>query len=180
MDPLECRCDLRICYPYIMKSITSTWILYNLVVCFAVYWLSNLVLWYPWSIDETLGQVLMLTINPVLWGFASYLCFIKYPKKNMIYGVLFTSIIFVVEAMSLDFIFFAAIRNAMDKLMQPTTFYGWGFVLVFPFLVYLLFRNWIERNRVPLVKSDFWKPLLIGLASFGIIVIILVLNIQFN
>jgi len=163
-----------------MKSETLKWIVYNLVVCFAVYWLSNLVLWYPWSINEKLGQILMLTVNPLFWGFASYICIISYPKANSMNGVLLTSLIFVLEAIGSDFVFFVVIRNAINKLLQSTTFYSWGFVLLLPFIVYLLFRKRIKKNKKTVEISDFWKPLIIGLLSFVIIVIILVFNIIFE
>jgi hypothetical protein len=163
-----------------MKSEITKWILYNLVVCFAVYWLSNLVLWYPWSINEALGQILMLTINPLLWGFASYSCIIRYPKTNSFNGVLLNSLIFIIEAICSDLIFFGVIRNAMDKLMQPTTLYGWGFVLFFPFIIYFLLRRLIKRNTKQILTSNFWKPLAIGLISFVIIIVILVFNITFG
>lgn len=163
-----------------MKSETSKWILYNVVVCFAVYWLSNLVLWYPWSINQTLGQILMLTINPLLWGFASYSCIIRYPKPGVINGALLNSLIFVIEAIVSDLIFFVAIRNAADKLMHITTLYAWGFVMFAPFVMYLLFPKLITRYRKQLAISDFWKPISIGLISFAIITIILVCNIKFG
>ena len=162
------------------KSEMSKWLLYNIVVCFAVYWLSNLVLWYPWSISETLGQILMLTINPLLWGVASYSCIIRYPKPIVLKGVLLNSAIFVVEAIVSDFIFFVIIRHATDKLMVRTTFYAWGFVLFFPFIIYYFFRKLIIRNKKALVTTDFWKPLLIGLVSFVVITAILMLNIRFK
>ncbi len=163
-----------------MKSKTSKWIIYNIVVCFAVYWLSNLILWYPWSINETLGQTLMLTINPLLWGYASYSCIIRYPEQNNINGLLLNSLIFVIEAIASDLIFFVLIRNAYDKLMHVTTLYAWGFVMFFPLIIYFLFRKLIMRNKKQLAASDFWKPLSIGMISFVIITIILVLNIRFD
>lgn len=163
-----------------MKTETSKWILYNIVVCFAVYWLSNLVLWYPWSINETLGQIIMLTINPLLWGFASYSCIIRYPKGDIFHGVLLNSLLFVAEAIASDLIFFVAIRNATDKLKHVTTLYAWGFVMFFPFIIYFLFKKRIVKNKKQLAVSDFWKPLLIGVASFAIITVILVFNIKFD
>ena len=163
-----------------MKSENSKWILYNIVICFAVYWLSNLILWYPWSVNETLGQILMLTINPLLWGFASYSCIIRYPKSSIINGVLLNSIVFIMEAIASDLIFFVVIRNAKDKLMHVTTFYAWGFVACLPFLIYFLFRRLIVRNKKLLDISDFWKPLFIGFISFVVVTIIIVFNIKFG
>ena len=163
-----------------VKSETSKWILYNIVVCFAVYWLSNLVLWYPWSVNETLGQILMLTMNPLLWGFASYSCIIRYPKPGIINGVLLNTLIFVVEAIASDLIFFVVIRNSRDKLMHVTTLYAWGFVMFFPFIIFFVFRKLIIRNKKQLAISDFWKPLSIGLISFVVITMILLFNIKFD
>jgi hypothetical protein len=163
-----------------MESNIKKWILYNVIVCFAVYWLSNLILWYPWSINEQLGQILMLTVNPLLWGFASYSCIRKYPDAKVLKGVLLNSTIFILEAIISDWILFAGIQNAADKLMHPTTFYAWGFVATVPFIVYLLFKNRIRRNKEVLVKQHFKIPLFIGLFSFAIITIILVFNIRFH
>lgn len=163
-----------------MESNITKWILYNVTVCFAVYWLSNLILWYPWSINEHLGQILMLTINPLLWGFASYSCIRKYPDTNVFKGVLLNSLIFILEAIISDLILFAGIQKATNKLMQPTTFYGWGFVATVPFIIYLLFKNRIRKNKVTLVKQNFKIPLSIGLFSFAIITLILVFNIRFH
>ncbi len=163
-----------------LKSDIFSWVLYNLAVCFAVYWLSNLVLWYPWSINETLGQILMLTINPILWGFASYNCIIRFPETKFFNGVLLNSLIFILEAILSDLVFFGIIRNAFDKLMQPTTLYGWGFVLSVPFIIYFLFRKALNKNKKQLTSVDFQKPLIIGLISFAIIGFILIFDIKFN
>ena len=163
-----------------VKSEILKWILYNIIVCFAVYWLSNLILWYPWSINETLGQILMLTINPLLWGFASYNCIIRYPKQSVINAVLLNSLIFVLEAIASDLIFFVAIRKAADKLMHVTTLYAWAFVMFLPFIIYFLFRKLIIRNKRQLAFANFWKPLYIGIISFTIITAIIVFNIRFN
>jgi hypothetical protein len=161
-----------------VKTETSRWIIYNVVVCFAVYWLSNLILWYPWSVNETSGQILMLTINPLLWGFASYSCIIRYPKQNLINGVLLNSLIFVIEAIASDLIFFVVIRNAADKLMHITTLYAWVFVMFLPLIIYLLFRKLIIRNKKQLAISNFWKPLYIAVISFAIITVILIFNFR--
>ncbi len=163
-----------------MESSINKWILYNVIVCFAVYWLSNLILWYPWSINEQLGQILMLTVNPLLWGIASYSCIRKYPKTIILKSVLLNSLIFISEAIISDLILFAGIQKAADKLMQPTTFYGWGFVATVPFFIYLLFKNRIRKNKGTLVKQNFKIPLSVGLFSFVIITIILVFNIRFH
>jgi hypothetical protein len=149
------------------------------VICFAVYWLSNLLLWYPWSVNEILGQILMLTINPLLWSYASFQCIVRYPGTKRIHGVLLNSLTFVLESIASDLIFFVVIRHSADKLLSRTTYYAWGFVLVLPFIIYLLFRKAINSGNKQLVMRDFWKPLFIGSISFAVITLILELGIKF-
>jgi hypothetical protein len=156
------------------------WILYNVVVCFAVYWLSNLILWYPWSVNEQLGQILMLTVNPVLWGFASYICLKKYPEPGIAKGVFLNGLVFITEAVVSDLILFAGIQHAMDKLMHRTTFYGWAFVATVPFLIFLLFKKRLLINRIHIQRKDFNVPVAIGLFSFITIAIILIFHIRFH
>lgn len=163
-----------------MKSNLSRWITYNLVVCFAVYWISNLILWYPWSINETLGQILMLTINPILWGYASYTCIIKYPKTNVLNGVLYNSMIFITEAIFSDLIFFGIIRRSMEKLMQITTLYAWCFVMCLPFIIYFLLPKSIKKNKRELESSSFRKPLIVGIVSFILITSVILFNVKFS
>ena len=122
----------------------------------------------------------MLTINPLLWGLASYSCIIRYPKSTVISGVLLNSVLFTVEAIASDLLFFVIIRNAKDKLMHVTTLYAWGFVVSLPFIVYFLFRKSIIRNKKQLNNSDFWKPLLIGVISFSVITTVILLHIKFR
>ena len=163
-----------------METGIKQWVIYNIIVCFAIYWLSNLILWYPWSINEQLGQILMLTVNPLLWGFASYSCIRTYPDRDLFKGVLLNSLIFISEAIISDLILFVGIQKAADKLLQPTTFYGWGFVATVPLIIYWLFKNRIRKNKEVLIRQDFKIPLTIGLFSFAIITIILVFNIRFH
>ena len=154
--------------------------LYNIVICFAVYWFSNLILWYPWSINEKLGQFLMLSINPLLWGYASYSCLIRYPKSKLINAVVLNSLIFIIEAVASDLVFFGIIRNAMNKLKHVTTLYAWGFVISLPFIVYLFFEKTIIRQKREIKIADFWKPVFIGLISFIAITYIILLHFKFE
>ena len=44
------------------------WLAVTSLMVFCLYWLSNVVLWVPWSHSPQLGIILMLTVNPVFWG----------------------------------------------------------------------------------------------------------------
>ena len=53
------------------------WLAVTSLMVFCLYWLSNVVLWVPWSHSPQLGIILMLTVNPVFWGVG-----IKWSRKS--------------------------------------------------------------------------------------------------
>jgi len=62
-------------------------------------------------------------------------------------GAMYNSLIFLVFAVLMDYVFFGLIRNAMEQLYHPTTFYGYGFVASLPFIVAFGFRRTLEKKR---------------------------------
>ena len=137
-----------------MKENTK-WLLYNLTVAFTLYWAGNLFLWFPWSINANIGIGLMFTIMPLFWGIGIYHCLIRYKGEKVLTGVIINSIIILVSAVVSDYIFFGLIRGAMDDLYQPATFYGYGFLIIMPFLELLFFKKIIIKKRRPLTANDF-------------------------
>ena len=78
----------------------------------------------------------MLTVTPLLWAYVTYLVLKTYPKEELLKGPIITALIFLLLAIIIiiiiiiiimDYIFFGHIRNVMEKLYHPTTFYGYGF-----------------------------------------------------
>jgi hypothetical protein len=69
--------------------IMNKWFLYNVVVAFAVYRMSDLILWFPWSINPLPGMTLTLTVSPVIWAFSAFLCIRNFPKKNLWIGAVY-------------------------------------------------------------------------------------------
>ena len=160
-----------------MKENTK-WLLYNLTVAFSLYWTGNLLLWFPWSINANLGIGLMLTIMPLLWGIGIYYCLIRYKGEKVLTGVIIISIIMLVSAVVSDYIFFGLIRGAMDDLYQPATFYGYGFLIIMPFLELLFFKKLIIKKRCPLTANSFISFGAIGLWSLLILVAIIKFDIK--
>ncbi|WP_297704250.1 hypothetical protein [uncultured Eudoraea sp.] len=156
----------------------NKWLLYVFTIGFAVYWASNLILWFPWSYNTTLGITLMLTINPFLWAYATFLALKTFPKSNLIKGALIISLIFLLLALIMDYIFFGLIRNAMEQLYHPTTFYGYGFLISLPFILVLIFNNRISQLKKTTKNSDIVKAVISGLACLGILILIIVLEIE--
>lgn len=133
----------------------TRWPVYVLSIGLAVYWASNLVLWFPWSYNATLGMTLMLTVSPILWGYATFLCLRTYPGPQPMRGALTIALILVVMAVIMDLVFFGLIRDAMQQLLHPTTFYAYAFLLCLPFLVARMFEKRIERARRSVTRADF-------------------------
>ena len=160
------------------KVSITYWILYNATVGLSVYWASNLILWFPWSYSTTLGMILMLTINPVLWGFATYLCLRTFPNKNLLKAAFLNSLVFLVMAILLDYLFFGLIRGAIKELYHPTTFYGYAFIACVPFILLLIFRKKIGRNKKYIEKTDFIKVGFTGLMCFFALTLIIGFGIE--
>ena len=156
----------------------NKWILYTLNLGFAAYWASNLLLWFPWSYNPTLGITLMLTIAPFLWAYLTFLALKTYPKAELLTGASIISLIFLLLAVITDYIFFGLIRNAMDKLYQPTTFYGYAFLIVWPFILALTFKKKISGVTKSASNIDIIKAGISGLICFGTLTLIIILGIE--
>lgn len=152
------------------------WLFYNLTVGFALYWTGNIILWYPWRINANLGITMMLTIMPLFWGWGIYLCLIRYKGKNILAGSALISLSMLISSVIMDYIFFGLIRQALNDLYKPTTFYGYGFLAMLPFIELLLFRKLLLRKKRNILVRDFVPIGIIGLTSF-IIQSIIVINL---
>lgn len=154
------------------------WILYTLTLGIAAYWASNLLLWFPWSYSITLGMTLMLTLTPILWAYLTFLALRTYPKAELMKGALRIALIFLLLAVLMDYVFFGLVRNAMEQLYHPTTFYGYGFLLVWPFILALMFKKKISGLRKGVTNSALIKAGTIGLLCFITLILILILEIE--
>ncbi|WP_369995171.1 hypothetical protein [Winogradskyella sp.] len=154
------------------------WVLYIFVLGFATYWASNLILWFPWSYSTTLGVTLMLTVAPLLWAYATLLALKTYPKNRLLKGALIIALIFLLLAAIMDYIFFGHIRNAMKELYHPTTFYGYGFLLFWPLILALIFKNKISKWKKNTANIDLIKAGISGMICFGVLTFIIILGIE--
>lgn len=151
----------------------NKWLLYVLSLAFAVYWASNLLLWYPWSYSTTLGMTLMLTVSPLLWSYAVYLGLISYPGKKIMRSALYIALLFLLIAVVFDYLFFGLVRNALEELYHPTTFYGYAFVISLPFVLSVFLRRKIESAKRVARNKDFLRSLVIGSICFISLVMII-------
>lgn len=93
-------------------------------------------------------------------------------------GAVYNSLIFLVLAVVMDYVFFGLIRNAMEQLYHPTTFYGYGFVVSMPFVVGLGFRKKVEERKRDASPSDFIKAGTIGLVCFSLLTLLIILGVE--
>jgi len=154
------------------------WLLLNLTVSFSFYWIGNLILWFPWSINPNLGITLMLTVAPLLWGVGIYYCLIRYPGDKLIKGAIINSLILLINAVIEDYIFFGLIRKATHDLYQPTTFYGYAFLMTIPFIEIIIFRNQIIKQKRQIKANDFSLFGILGAVCLVILIVIIRLDIK--
>ena len=157
-------------------NLSKQWTVFTIIVAFSMYWASNLILWFPWSISPALGITLMLTVTPFLWGFGIFQSLKKYPGPKLLTGALLTSLIFMLMAVVSDYIFFGIIRNAMHDLYRPATFYGYLFVISLPFIEVLLLKKYFLPAK-NITQTDVVKNSIPGLVSLAAIIIIMAFNI---
>jgi len=154
------------------------WILYLTILGFATYWASNLMLWFPWSYSAALGITLMLTLGVALWAFVTFLALKTYPGTELLKGSLIIALMFLFISVVMDYIFFGLIRDAMEELYHATTFYGYGFLLTWPFVLALIFKKKILKEKRNTADADIIWAGVCGLICFGALTLIIVFKIE--
>lgn len=154
------------------------WILYVLLLGFAAYWASNLILWFPWSYSAALGITLMLTVTPLLWAYTAYRSLVTYPGKSPVQSISIVIAIFLLVAIIFDYVLFAIIRGALEQLYQPTTFYGYGFLVFWPILVLFVFRNGFSGKCIE--RSHLFYSGFTGVTCLVVITLIIFFDIKLD
>lgn len=106
------------------------WWIFIVLTVMCLYWLSNIVLWVPWSHSPRLGMLLMLTVNPLFWGIGIYACLSCGSNAgNLMKKALFVSLVAVGISLLSDFLFFAVCMESKD-VWHITTFYGYVWLVI--------------------------------------------------
>lgn len=157
---------------------STRWLAYNFIAAFSLYWVSNLILWFPWSYSNWLGIAMMLSISPLIWAFGIYLCLVRFPGKRLINAAAVNASILLLVAIPMDYVFFGLIRDAMEQLYHPTTFYGYAFLIILPFLMVLILPKRIRRKKQTIQQKDLVKMSLPGTISLLLIILIIIRDIS--
>lgn len=131
-----------------------TWYIYAVSVTVALYWMSNAIIWIPWTYSPTAGMIVMLTVAPVLWFVGVRRILSKRaaltPWRKTIGSILVLLVVSIVS----DLVFFGWIRHAMDQLLHPTTYAGYGILVLIPLVHHIYFRDVYARND-PIPDREF-------------------------
>ena len=124
-----------------------SWWMFTVLTIMCLYWLSNVVLWKPWSHNPQLGIVLMLTVNPLFWGLGIYGC-LAYESgvENLMKKAIQVSLLAVGISMVSDFLFFAVYMGSKE-VWHITTFYGYAWLLILAFGESVLFKKKLMTKR---------------------------------
>ena len=147
------------------------WLAVTSLMVFCLYWLSNVVLWVPWSHSPQLGIILMLTVNPVFWGVGIYVCLAcESGVGNLMKKALLLALIAVGISLLSDYLFFAVYMKSKD-VWHITTFYGYAWLAVLAFGEALLLKIKLMAKLFPVTKRLF--------LVLGVFLLMLLLSLSF-
>ena len=158
--------------------IMRIWAFYVLSLAFSAYWASNLVLWFPWSYSPALGITMMLTVTPLLWAYVTILGLRAYPEKNIKFAAFILAAVFLSVAIVADYIFFGLIRGGLEDLYQPTTFYGYGFLIFWPIAIATIFSKQIHCTMYLLKRKNIPHAIIPGAGCLVALILIIKFNIK--
>lgn len=117
------------------------WWMASTLMIMCLYWLSNVVLWVPWSQNPQLGIVLMLTVNPVFWAAGIYVCLVHENRaENLMKKAFVVALLAIGISLISDYLFFAVYLGSKE-VWHITTFYGYAWLAVLAFGEVLLLRK---------------------------------------
>lgn len=147
------------------------WLAVTSLMVFCLYWLSNVVLWVPWSHSPQLGIILMLTVNPVFWGVGIYVCLAcESGVGNLMKKALLLALIAVGISLLSDYLFFAVYMKSKD-VWHITTFYGYAWLAVLALGEAFLFSKKMMAKQYPVTKRLF--------LVLGIFLLVLLLSLSY-
>lgn len=135
------------------QSNNRLWWAVTILMILCLYWLSNVVLWIPWSYSPQLGIVMMLTVNPLFWGAGIYTCLAcRKGDENLMKKALMISLVAVGISLISDYLFFEVCMNSKD-VWHVTTFYGYIWLVALAFgEVFFLRKKLANRQFIATTK----------------------------
>lgn len=132
---------------------SQLWWMASTLMIMCLYWLSNVVLWVPWSQNAQLGIVLMLTVNPVFWAAGIYVCLVHESRtENLMKKALGLALLGIGISLLSDYLFFAVFLGSKD-VWHITTFYGYAWLAVLTFGEVLLLRKKLVARQYAVTRK---------------------------
>jgi len=93
-------------------------------------------------------------------------------------GAWIIAIIFLLLGMGMDYVFFVLIRNVKEDLYQPTTFYGYAFLVAWPIILAYLFGGKIKSRKKTATKRGVIRAIVSGLICLTALTLIIILGLE--
>ena len=153
------------------KQKSQLWWTVTILMIMCMYWLSNVVLWVPWSHNPQLGILLMLTVNPLFWAAGIYICLASENRTgNLMKKALVVASLAVGISLIFDYLFFAVYMKSKD-VWHITTFYGYAWLAVLAFGEALLLKKKLMAKLYPVTKRLFFV--------LGVFLLVLLLSLSY-
>lgn len=117
----------------------------------------------------------MLSVTPILWAYTTFRSLLTYPGRRSWGAVAVISSIYLLIAVLFDLVFFGIVRGAMEQLLHPTTFYGYGFLIFWAIILFLIFRK--SKGQHKIGRSELTYTAFTGSACLSAIVVIISFDI---
>lgn len=140
-------------------------VIWYIVVGVALYWVGNVVAVFPWLIHRTLGIIAMMA-STLLWGYVAFYCLRHVQKSEWTRYALLMACIFLATAVVEDYFLYVVHRGIPDELYVPSTFIAYSLVLILPFIVRFIVRNYKQETILVVSFQKIGIALLIGVVSF--------------
>jgi hypothetical protein len=141
-------------------------LLWYILVGLSLYWISNLLVVFPWIISKTLGIIAMI-LSTVLWGYMAFYCLKHVPVKRWNKETFLMALCFLITGMVQDYFFYAVYRGIPKELYEPTTFLAYGLTFLLPFFVrYVILKRYKLEKVLPITPIKLVLTVLAGLIGF--------------
>ena len=141
-------------------------LLWYILIGFSLYWLSNVLVVFPWIISKTLGIIAMF-LSTFLWGYMAFYCLNHAPKNEWNRDTISMALSFLITCVVQDYFFYAVYRGIPEELYEPTTFIAYGVTFFLPFIVrYLILMKYNLKTVLVVTNTKLFITVIVGIVSF--------------
>ena len=141
-------------------------LLWYILIGLSLYWVSNALVAFPWTISKTLGIIAMI-FSTILWGYMAFYCLKHVPRNKWNKDTFFMALSFLLAGIVQDYLFYAVYRGIPKELYEPTTFLAYSLTFLLPFFIrYILLKDYDVKKVLFITPIKLLLTGLVGILAF--------------